>query len=207
VKQSSAILVAILLLPVLLTGCRTNFYIVPLPIIKEYQDAVPINCGFLMTRELRDQWWDNQPASPRIDVPIGKVVLDFAAANFKNAFHRPGTPDNPEGIDPTLRDFYTIRYADRRSSRGLLIKLEAIDFDVDDKTANCTLSITLEDAAGRRIYDRSYAAQGTPAEGAGLLQKTLYGDSSVELSTAAAMNQIFQNMLADIRALVEQQGG
>jgi hypothetical protein len=195
-----------LLLPALFAGCKTNMYIVPLPIIKDYEAPLPINVGFFMTRDLRDQWWDNQPATPRIDVPIGKVVLDFARANFKNAFRHPATPETPEGVGETVRDFYDIRYADRRSNRGLLVKLNSIDYDVKGKTAYCTLSVTLEDAAGREVFSKSYSAQGTPEEGTGLLQRTLYGENSIELSTAAALTTIYQQMLADIASLLAEQG-
>jgi hypothetical protein len=206
-RQRLVAVSALCLLAVVPVGCRTNYYIVPLPIIKAYEAPLPVNCGFFMTRDLRDQWWDSTSGIPRIDVPIGKVVLDFAKANLQDAFRRPEAPENPEGVGVTIPDFYTIRYADRRSNYGILLKLNAIDFRLEGTTAVCTLDVTLEDAANREIFTRSYSAKGTPEQGVGLLQKTLKGgQGSIELSTAAALDQIFQNILADIRALMAQGG-
>jgi hypothetical protein len=185
-------------------GCTTQHFIVPAPIVRQYHDPLPVSAGFLMGRSLRDQWYSKKEARTRIDVPIGKVVLDFAEANLSEAFKLPDIADRPETRPYPRRDFYVIRYYDRRSEEGLLIKLNEIEFKIEGTAAYARLNFTLEDAEGNELFTKDYYGKGTPDEGQGILQKTIYAESNIELSTAAALTMIYQDLLQDIRDQLQQ---
>jgi hypothetical protein len=198
--SGKTVLVGLILM--IMAGCTTHHYIVPSPIIRTYRDPLPIPAGFLMSRELRDQWFTTRGTRSRIDIPIGKVVLDFAHANLSEAFKRPETARETDVSPVATRDFYVIRYYDRRSQEGLLIKLNSIDFILEETTVYAELNFTVEDATGREIFTRDYYGKGTPEQGEGILQKTIYAQSNIELSTAAAMTMLYQELLDDIRDVV-----
>ena len=181
-------------------SCMTHHYIVPPPIVKSYADPIPFQAGILMSRQLRDQWYSTESMRRRVDVPIGKVVLDFAKAFLENAFEIPGEKLPSEIAPETTKDFYTIRYYERRSREGILIWITGIDYMLEGIEAYCKLDVTIEDATGTEVLTKTYYGKGTPSEGRGLLQRTLYQENSIELSTAAAMEMIYTELLDDIRA-------
>ena len=186
-------------------GCTTQHFIVPNPIVRQYQDPLPVAAGFLMGRSLRDQWYSQKSARTRIDVPVGNVALRFAEANLANAFQLPDIAHRPETRPAVRRDFYVIRYYDRRSNEGVLIKLNEIEFKIEGTTAFARLNFTLEDPEGRELFTKDYFGKGTPEQGQGILQKTIYAESNIELSTAAALTLIYQDLLQDIRDQLSQQ--
>lgn len=187
----------------LAAGCKSYNYVVPAPIVQQHAEPLPFQCGFLMSRELRDQWYSDKTVRSRVDVPIGRVILEFARAQLQNAFKTPTTTPVSDVAPETTRDFYTIRYYERRSQDGLLIRVRSIDFDVEGTRVRCALSIDIADARGQAILSKVYEGEGVPGAGHGLLQRTIYGENALELSTAAALSQIFTAILNDIRALYE----
>lgn len=181
-----------------LTGCKTHQYIVPSPIIVEYEDPFRFPAGFLMSRHLRDQWFSQKSGIGRVDIPVGKVVLDFAKAHLENAFQPPEQMAASATTPVATEGFYTIRYYDRRSNQGILIKLNSIDVMLEDTTVYFRLNMNVEDASGKIVLQKDFYGKGVPEEGKGILQATVYKENAIELSTAAALSMIFDELLDDI---------
>ncbi len=193
----------LLLLLLAVCGCSTTHFIVPAPVIREYDQPIPAKCGFLMSPKLRDQWYTKKDGRTRIDVPIGKVVLDFALANLKRAFQLP--EHTPSDTDPTVvEDFSVLRYESHGGEAGLRLKLNAIEFMIENGTAFAKLNFTLFENPRQAIFTKDYYGKGTPEQAAGLLQKTIYAQNNIELSTAAALTMIYQDLLDDIRIAVNE---
>lgn len=194
------LLLVVALIVVAATGCVGYHYIVPAAVIQAYNDPLPVQGGFMMNRELRDQWYRKRSVRTRVDVPVGKVTLDLANSYLAKAFKVPAPAPKPGTQVETTDDFYTIRYYDRRSEKGILIILTKIEYELlEAQTVSCALTVSIEDAAGNAFISKRYEGVGSPHEGAGLLQKTIYQENLIELSTAAAYRKIFSAMLSDIR--------
>ena len=171
-------------------GCwTTNRFIVPSPIIRDYDNPMPVTVGFLFVPEVRDLWYHSQSGSSRVDVPVGKLAMDFARANFQNA----------------VSNFYTERYLDRRSQRGVLIDMRRVRFEMGDNTAVCNLDIVVLDAANKEILKKSYSGVGQLQDADKSILRPYTGESKLELVTAQAFSTAFQEMLADVRALLGAQ--
>ncbi|MCF7855534.1 MAG: hypothetical protein K9N51_12100 [Candidatus Pacebacteria bacterium] len=183
----------------LAAACMTHHYIVPPPIVKDYEDPIPFQAGVLMSRQLRDQWYSTESMRKRVDVPVGKVVLDFAKAYLQNAFEITEKKLPSEIAPETTKDFYTIRYYERRSRQGILIWIKSIEYMLEGVDVYCKLDVSIEDSTGTEVVAKTYYGKGTPREGKGLLQRTLYEENNIELSTAAAMELIYSELLEDIR--------
>lgn len=192
----------ILLALLLLGGCKTHQFIVPQPIVAEYEDPFSFPAGFLMSRELRDQWFTKEATVGRVDIPVGKVVHDFAKAKLHNAFKPPRERRETAVTPQPTEGFYTIRYYDRRSEQGILIRLNSIDFQLDGSEVLCRLNMSVEDASGKTVLRRDYYGKGDPEEGRGLLQTAFDKENAIEFSTAAALDLIFDQLLDDIEQLV-----
>ena len=196
----------IIVLLSLAASCRTTYYVYPGPIAPAYENPIPIQAGFLMKKELREEWFSKKEGTRRIDVPVGHVVLDFAKASLRNAFQRPETV---ERSDPSIpipeRDFYTIRYYDRRSENGILYKLNDIDYQINGDTVTCTLNITVEDAGAKELFTKNYTGS---SDKAGTTVTSLplplfsKAKSHLEKNTATALGTVFQKLIQDTRRLV-----
>ncbi len=187
----SILLVALGLLALPLLGCKRFIYAVPSPLVRYYDGAAPITVGLLMAPELRDSWfrYNSESMRKRVDVPTGKLTLDFARANLREAFEH----------------FYDERYYDRRSEEGLLIKLERIGFVLDGIEVEVALHLRVEDESKTDILTKVYQVRGKISPNRLTPRIPFYGEKpqkSIERNTAVAFEAIYGELVTDILVLV-----
>lgn len=171
------------------TGCVGNYYVVPSAVIKQYDTTLPIQCGFLMSSELRGQWYSQKEfAKGRLDIPIGEIVEKHADAFLSGAFE----------------EFYTIRYPHRRSKAGVLLTLHSIKFMILDGQAYATLNITIEDANGEKIRTSDYFGVGVTGDNMPMRIRTSKVEEELAESTRLALYWAFREVLLDVKILFDQ---
>ena len=177
---------AMVLLTAILSGCTRYYYVVPSPIIMQHEETLPMAVGLLMEPEIRDQWYRKKSMGSRlrIDVPVGKVALDFARADLQKAFE----------------NYYAERYYDRRSETGLLVIVNEIDYRLDGREVTVEMELSIEDETSTELMRKRYRGVGNDAES--VTGMFVGGQRDVEVNTARAFEQIYSELVHDIRVLV-----
>ena len=183
-------LMLVAVLTTLATGCISNYYVVPTPVVKQYDNKLPVQVGFLMNNELRGQWYSQRDfAKGRLDIPIGEVVEKHANAFLSEAFE----------------EFYMVRYSHRRSETGILLKLNSIKFIILDDQAYATLNVTIEGEDGQEIKTSDYFGVGVTGESMPMRIRVSRVEEELAESTRLALYWAFREVLLDVKILLDQQ--
>jgi hypothetical protein len=173
----------------LAAGCVSNYYVVPTPVVKQYDEKLPIQVGFLISNELRGKWYSQREFTKgRLDIPIGEIVEKHAQAFLSEAFE----------------EFYMIRYPHRRSKTGILLKLNSIKFIILDDQAYATLNITIEGEDGKEIRTSDYFGVGVTGEDMPMRFRVSKVEKELAESTRLALYWAFREVLLDVKTLLDQ---
>lgn len=171
-------------------GCMRNIYVVPNALTEQYAAKAPLTVGLLMVPELRQQWfkWKSESRRKRVDIPVGKLALDFARAGMREAF----------------QDFYVERYYDRRSEKGLLVIIRRLDFSLQGNEVVLITDVSIEDESRSQVFAKTYRIRGKSARRA-IIRVPFRGkiaEKVIEANTREAFEETYKQLVLDIYVLV-----
>lgn len=177
----------ILLAATLLIGCAHSVEFRS-PDKYQYQITVPMNVLFYMDTSMKNKVWSGRAFSSGIahrwDVPIGRVVDQYANAYLKNGFN----------------SFNEIENLARKQSHDILIKVTDLNYYMSSQTAHCDLSFSIENAIGRQVFNKKYFEEGPSEFGRVIVGGVFTQKSAIRQSTHIVLENIFKKLLADIQA-------
>jgi len=107
-----------------------------------------------MDQSMKNKSWSGRAfgsgIANRWDVPIGRVVDQYANAYLKNGFN----------------SFSEIENLGQKPSHDILIKVTDINYYMSSQAAHCDLAFSIENSVGRQIFDKKYHEDG-PSGGEG----------------------------------------
>lgn len=180
-------ILVILFIATLLMGCahRVDFRS---PDKYQSQTAVPLNAIFYMDQSMKDKSWSGRAVGSgvanRWDVPIGKVVDQYANAYLKNGFN----------------SFSEIENLIQKPPHDILIKITDINYCMSSQAAHCDLAFSIENAAGGVVFDKKYHEDGPSGAGRIFVGGVFAQKSAIRQSTHVVLENIFKKLLAEIQA-------
>jgi hypothetical protein len=178
---------AIAFFAALLMGCAHSVEFRS-PDTYQYQTNVPMNAIFYMDQSLKNKSWSGRAVGSGIanrwDVPIGRVVDQYANAYLKNGFN-------------SLKE---IENLGQKPSHDILIKVTDINYYMTSQAAHCDLAFNIENAMGRQVFDKKYHEDGPSGAGKVAMGGVFAQKSAIRQSTHVVLENIFKKLLADIQA-------
>ena len=182
------LLKGLLFLPALvLIGCAHSVEFRS-PDLHQYGRPVPLRALFYMDQTTKDKTWSGRAATSGIihrwDVPVGKVVGQYANAYLKGGF----------------KDFNEIGTLSSKPTYDILIKVTDLNYYMAEQAAHCDLAFAIEDPSEKQLFNKKYHADG-PSELANVFWGGVFVQkSAIRQSTDVALQTILRDLLADIQA-------
>jgi hypothetical protein len=147
-----------------------------------------MNAIFYMDQSMKNKSWSGRALGSGIanrwDVPIGMVVDQYANAYLKNGFN----------------SFSEIENLGQTPSHDILIKVTDINYNMSSQAAHCDLAFSIDDSAGKQVFDKKYHEDGPSGAGKVAMGGVFAQKSAIRESTHVVLENIFRKLLADIQA-------
>jgi TolA-binding protein len=141
-----------------------------------------------MDQSVKDKSWSGRAFSSGIanrwDVPIGKVVDQYADAYLKKGFN----------------SFSEIGNLGQKPSHDILIKVTDVNYYMSSQAAHCDLAFSIENTMGRQVFEKKYHEEGPSEMGKIAVGGVFAQKSAIRQSTNVVLENIFKKLLADIQA-------
>src|SRR3972149_6319544 len=177
---------SLLLVVALLIGCAHSVEFKS-PDPYQYGSTIPLKTAFYMDKALQGKMWSGRSAGAGIanrwDVPVGKVVHEYAISYLKNGF----------------TGFSDMESLTAKPAYDILIKVIDINYTMAGQAAHCDLNFTIENSSGNQIFSKKYHADGPSGYGRVFAGGAFAQKSAIRQSTHVVMETIFKNLLEDIR--------
>jgi hypothetical protein len=172
---------------VLLSGCMTHQVAFNDPAPATYDSKLGLGVGFYMSNELRVQEYRFRSGSSGLGntwlVPYGKVAHQYALAYLPGAFQSFEEVDDPE----------------RPPTGGILIRLDAMAYEMKGQAAHCSMTFSVLSLQGRKVMEKTYTKDG-PSELGRVAGGGVFGQkSAIRQSSHVVLESIFKNLVKDIR--------
>jgi uncharacterized protein YceK len=154
----------------------------------QYQTTIPMNTIFYMDQSMKNKSWSGRAfgsgIANRWDVPIGRVVDQYANAYLRNGFN----------------SFSEIENLAQKPPNDVLIKVTDINYYMESQVAHCDLAFSIENVMGRVVFDKKYHEDGPSGAGRVAMGGVFAQKSAIRQSTHVVLENIFKRLLADIQA-------
>ncbi len=179
-------ILVLLFIAALFTGCahRVDFRS---PDKYQSQTTVPLKAIFYMDQSMKDKSWSGRAVGSgvanRWDVPIGRVVDQYANSYLQNGFN----------------SFTEIENLTQKPPHDILIKVNDIVYYMSSQAAHCDLAFGIENAAGVVVFEKKYHEDGPSGAGKVFVGGVFAQKSAIRQSTHVVLENIFKKLLADIQ--------
>lgn len=157
------------------------------PDIYSYSKKVPMNAIFFMDQNIRSKVWSGRAfgsgIANRWDVPIGRVVEQYAESYLKDGF----------------LSFVRLDDLEKRPSYDILIKITELNYFMAFQAAHGELCFVIEDQIGNQLWSKRYKEDGPSEMGKVALGGVFAQKSAIRQSTHVVLENIFKRFLNDIQ--------
>ncbi|OHB48278.1 MAG: hypothetical protein A2099_06820 [Planctomycetes bacterium GWF2_39_10] len=185
-KRRTKLFGGIVVLFVLCSGCAHNVAFQK-PDAYKYETAIPLKAGFYMDKILKEKIYSGRAFSSGIenrwDVPIGDTIHTYAVSYLKNGFV----------------DFSEIEDMSIKQNCDVVIKVDDINYYMEDQAAHCDVSFVIENISGKQVFNKKYHADGPSGYVNVILAGPFAQKSAIRQSTHVVLENIFKDFMNDVR--------
>lgn len=152
-----------------------------------YPNKVPLKAAFYMDPIIKDKTWSGRAfgsgIANRWDVPIGRVVEQYADVHLNNGFYTYSKIDD----------------LGKKPPHDILIKIVELNYYMASQAARCDLTFVIEDSKKRGVLRKKYHEDGPSEMGRVVAGGVFAQKSAIRQSTHIVLENIFKNFLADVQ--------
>lgn len=153
----------------------------------QYTVAVPLKVALYIEKAVKNKTWSGRAAGSGIanrwDVPIGRVVQQYANAYLKTGF----------------KEFNETETLTEKPAHDILIKIVNLNYYMASQAAHCDLDFVIDNSSGKQVFNKTYHADGPSEAGKVFAGGVFAQKSAIRQSTHVALETIFKNFVADIQ--------
>jgi hypothetical protein len=149
---------------------------------------LPIDASFAMSDAARTATWTGRSWGSGIAnswlVPIGEIVNQYARIELPAAVR--SFEESPDGAAPS-------------GSARHVIRVESIDFRMQDQAAHATIAIKVVAPGGAPLFEKSYTEDGPSGYGRVFAGGAFAQKSAIRQSTHVVLETMFRKFVEDLR--------
>ncbi|VAV82258.1 hypothetical protein MNBD_DELTA01-1276 [hydrothermal vent metagenome] len=155
------------------------------PVEESYNETLPCKAALHMDEDLQNKVYSSRSfgsgIANRWDVPIGKIVYDYADSNLKKGFD----------------GFYKVDSLSGVKQGDIAINIADIDYYMKGQAAHANIVIDVNDSKGNKAFSKEYSSDGPSGFGRVMLGGAFAQKSAIRQSTDVVLKDIFKSFMAD----------
>ncbi len=155
------------------------------PAAESYSETLPCKAALHMDGDLKNKVYSSRSfgsgIANRWDVPIGKIVYDYADSYLSKGFDGFYKVDSPSGVN----------------KGDVLIDIADIDYYMKGQAAHASIDIDVNNSKGNKTFNKEYQVDGPSGYGRVMLGGAFAQKSAIRQSTDVVLKDIFKSFMAD----------
>ncbi len=152
-----------------------------------YTEKIPIDVAFFMKETVRNKTYEGRAWSSGIAntwvVPVGDAAHEYATAYLAEAF----------------RSFQEVKSAENVPSGNYLVQVNDVAYWMEGQAAHSTVSASVISPNGKEVLNKKYSQDGPSGFGRVFAAGAFAQKSAIRQSTHVVFENIFKNLVGDIR--------